>query len=228
MRRLPIALAGVSAASLAAVTAFAGTAGAHTSPALESLSHPAAVHPLPKGECYGLMKGDSGRAILSQNFEQSMSQFDSAGASDFPAGVCRTISGVQTAGVYFNGAGPADSVNVIFYTNHSPTSRAGIAHPGRVTHEYDDLSFTDSTGSGALGVTIPKTKTSKGGWVSFVANMDFATGGEWGWEVSTIQQGNPDVWENPGGSGICKTWNTNFNCFGVAGDDMVSLIGTGK
>lgn len=227
MRALTLSVAGVGAAALAAMTAFAGTAGAGTGPAPAHQNGPVTSGPtIPgKGECYGNMMGDTGSAIVSQNFAAGMTQYNSAGATDFPAGTCITLTSVGTTGMYFNGSGPAASVNVLYY-NSQTSARVGLVHPGSVLAEYDNLAYKDSTGLGSLSVKIPKTKTKKGGWISFVVNMDFAVGGEWGWEVSSTQPGNPDVWENPGGGfGVCPTWDINVNCTGIAGDYMVSLIG---
>jgi hypothetical protein len=220
MRSRILAVAGISAAALAAATAFAGTAGAHSAPGAMVHGHAAVSHAsVTKGSCYSNMADDAADGVLSQNFTDSgFDIYDAAGAADFAKGKkCKSITKVTTVGQYFNGAGPADSVNVLFY-------KGGGSTPGGVTKEYDALSYTDSTGLGSLGTTIPKTKGKHGGWVSVVANMAFASGGEWGWEISTDQPGNPDVWENPGGGfGVCSSWDTNVDCIGVAGDYMVTL-----
>jgi hypothetical protein len=224
MRSRILAVAGVSAAALAAATAFAGTAGASSNHVAPAIQHTVSSHATPaKGKaCYSLTSDDSGTGIVSQNFtDAGFSQYDAAGAADFSGGKkCKAITSVDTTGVYFNGAGPADSVNVIFYKDASGA-------PGTVMKEYDGLSYTDSTGTGSLNITVPKTKAKHKGtyWVSVVANMAFSAGGEWGWELSTDTNGNADQWENPGGGlgTSCTTWGPNLTCLGFGGDYMVTL-----
>jgi hypothetical protein len=56
-------------------------------------------------------------------------------------------------------------------------------------------------------------------------------GGEWGWEISSVQHGKMAMWRNPpGGFGVCPTWDTTENCFGAGyGPDlMFALKGTLK
>src|SRR5512141_2594675 len=56
-------------------------------------------------------------STTSQNFEPTMDQFDSQVADDFTiSGAGWRITHVSVSGQYFNGTGPADSVNVIFYS----------------------------------------------------------------------------------------------------------------
>jgi len=65
-------------------------------------------------------------------------------------------------------------------------------------------------------------------WVSVVANMDFSTGGEWGWNSRTATSNNPAVWQNPGGGfGMCESWTPNATCIGNPGDSdlLFSLSG---
>ena len=60
-----------------------------------------------------------GFLLSSQNFEAASNAYDDELADDFvvPGGVSWTISTVDVAGEYFNGPGPANSVNVNFYAN---------------------------------------------------------------------------------------------------------------
>src|SRR3954447_24488354 len=87
MRILPTV--GVSAVALIAAAALAPMASAGTHPSPVSGSHhkaaipakigPDAVRPL----CFSNLVGDSGIGIVSQNFESSFDQYDSAGADNF-------------------------------------------------------------------------------------------------------------------------------------------------
>ena len=89
-----------------------------------------------------------------------------------------TIDQVDAAGVYFNGTGPLNSVNVSFYSDAS-----GL--PGSQVATRPSLAAVDSAGS--LTIPIPSAVTLGSGhyWVSVQANMDFATGGQWGWTDRT-------------------------------------------
>src|SRR5207342_3030660 len=56
---------------------------------------------------------------VSQDFETANDAFDAQLGDDFvvPAGQTWSISLVSLRGLYFNGPGPAASMNVYFYTN---------------------------------------------------------------------------------------------------------------
>jgi hypothetical protein len=217
----------VSLAACAAVLSVAATsasgANAHRTPTVTAGAHAPGDSSTvgKKGECYinppGPRKGRDDIAVLSDRFtDPDFEAYNSAGAADFKK--CRTVSQIDTAGVYFNGSGPAQSVDVAFYKLKGTL-------PGKLTKQYSNLSYTDSTGTGSLSVKIPTTKTKKGGWVSVVAEMDFSSGGEWGWDITSNQQHNPDAWENPGGGfGTgCASWNTVWTCLGDLGDWVVTL-----
>ena len=63
-------------------------------------------------------------------------------------------------------------------------------------------------------------------WVSVQANMDFALGGEWGWETSTVTNGSPAAWQNPGdgfGTG-CTSWGVEIVCVPVGGPDKMFAL----
>jgi hypothetical protein len=216
-RILPVvgasALALVAAAALAPMASASGSASA-THTGVAATSHVAAM----KGACYKNTTGDTGTGITSANYSDQTG-IDAAGAADFKVKKKCKITKVQTVGVYYNGSGPADSVNVFIYK-----SSKGV--PGKIVSEQDNLKYTDATGIGSLGVKLPKTvKLKKGSYfVSVVANMTFAVGGQWGWETSTNQPGNPDLWQNPDdgyGTG-CTTWQP-LTCIGYTGDWMVTL-----
>ena len=63
--------------------------------------------------------GSVGTGSVSQNFETANDAFDNQVADDFvvPAGQTWTIQQVNVTGSYFNGNGPATSVNVFFYSD---------------------------------------------------------------------------------------------------------------
>jgi hypothetical protein len=171
---------------------------------------------------YDQSGNDFGSAVVSQDFETDFDSYDAELADDFtvPDGPIWRVKEIDVTGQYFSGSGPVRSVNVIFYSDKS-----GV--PGKVVHEFDNRKVIDNTGS--FAIALPKAIWMKPGryWVSVVANMDFTTGGEWGWETQTTSQGGAALWQNPGGGfGSCTTWGTTGNCVSNgAGDLMFTLRG---
>lgn len=156
---------------------------------------------------------DSGLGVVSQN--------ESAAADDFtvPEGRTWTIKEVDVTGVYFNGAGPADSETVTFYKAvKGGVGKAVASYPGRIGIE---------DGYGSFRISIPKTKLKSGTYfVSVVINMPFEEGGEWHWENMLQVHGNAPEWEDPTGGGDCQTWTLETTCFGPGiGDHFFKLRG---
>jgi len=197
------------------------TAAAHSSPTTS-----ASLRSQPDEElCYDQSSNDSGIGIVSQNFEASFDQYDAAGADDFTLlGDC-TMEAVIAYGVYFSGSGQARDETVTIYKNKK-------GKPGAVISQQT-VSGDDS--SGVLDMDLPEEVPLKAGsyWLSVQVNMDFAAGGEWGWETTLDQHGYPAQWENPGngfGTG-CTSWNTLTSCinagegpdfmFGIEGDPIL-------
>ena len=215
-----LAVAGVTAAALATAFTFTGTASAHTTGSAVAHHAVTATKAAPaKGGCYSNNDpaGDTGVGVTSANYSDNESD-NTQGAVDFSVKKSCVITKVTTTGIYYNGSGPADSVNVIFYKNTK-------GEPGKVVKEYDNLKYTDSTGTGALAVKIKKTTLKKGKYfVTVAANMTLGTGGQWGWELTSNQKGAMDQWENQGGGfGVCPTWGDVLSCVGFGNDFMVAL-----
>jgi hypothetical protein len=164
---------------------------------------------------------DSGVGISSQNFEASFDAYDDQAADDFkvPVGHKWKVKKVIVTGVYYNGSGPAVSENVFFY------KKSGTL-PGILKAEFDNVVGVDN-GTGSFTISLPSNAVLSGGltgsgktyWVSVQVNMDFNSGGQWGWEGSLNTLGNPDAWQNPGngfGTG-CTTWGVETSCIGDFG-----------
>ena len=94
---------------------------------------------------------------------------------------------------------------------------------------YADATILSDNG-GDFKVAVPKTVVKGTTWVAVQANLDFAQGGEWGWENQTTVVGSAAAWENPGdgfGTG-CTTWKTETSCIADGqGDHMFTLLGKG-
>lgn len=172
---------------------------------------------------YSQNDNDTGVGVVSQNFEPDFDVYDSQLADDFVVPDPRhpwQITGITVTGVYFSGSGPATSENVTFYKDSN-----GV--PGEIKNAQTVVG-ADSNGS----FTIPLDKFALPPghyWVSVQANMDFSSGGEWGWETRSVQNGDAALWENPGngfGTG-CTSWTNMSACVdaGAGPDVMFSLSG---
>lgn len=186
-----------------------------------------AVSPSPLVVLYDQNDNDAGNAYTSQKFEADLDAFDNQGADDFvvPAGVAWGVQEVLITGAYYNGTGPAPTLNVTFY-------RDAGGKPGKVRADFPAVVPVDN-GTGSFAIKLPKRVTLKPGtyWVSVQANMDFAVGGQWGWQARTVQSNNPAQWQNPAdgfGTG-CASYAAMGTCLGSAAPDfMFTLTGKSK
>ena len=168
----------------------------------------------------------NGVALGSMNLTSTSSD-DNQVADDFviPKGKVWTITEVDVSGLYYNGFGPANSENVLFY-------RSANGLPGKPIAKgaYNNLQGSD--GDGDFAITLPgRGLRLRPGhyWISVVANMDFDEAGDWGWDLSSTVHGDQAAWRNPGGGyGFCRNWGTLENCVGVVADTMFQLRGKSK
>lgn len=212
MRPRILPLVGVSVAALALATTFAPVAGAHgvkPSPTY----HGKSLHivPLKKGNCYSSLHNDTGDAINSQNFESAFAIYNDTAADNFSVKKTCNVTGIYVPGQYYNGAGPATSETVTFYKDAN-------GKPGAVE---DSQTVTGSDSAGTFTIPLNTVAVSPGmHWVSVVVNMDFSTGGQWGWEMTSNQkQGSNGAWENPqdGFASGCTTFMDVVGCTQPAG-----------
>jgi hypothetical protein len=222
-------------ASVAALALCAGSASAagHHPAAQAKSSHSAAKFKNADRTAtvlYDQNDDSQGYADISQNFESTFDVYDSQGSDDFtvPEGAKWSIKEVDVTGLYFNGTGLADSVNVYFYKDKN-------GHPGKLVASAEGIDAGDD-GFGNFAISLPKkSATLKSGhyWVSVQVNMSFSTGqGEWGWATRTTQAGDPAQWQDPGdgfGTG-CTSWSEEQTCLGGVGgiDHMFTLRGKSK
>ena len=219
-------LAGVSVLAVSAAPAFA----ASTHPNIQTTqakAHGAARKGTDRtlSVLYDQTSNPSGSYISSQNFGSGNTS-NTAAADDFvvPEGQTWIVKEVDIPGVYFNGSGPAKSESVTFFKDKH-------AKVGKIVDDLEGLHGTDDFGSFAITLGEKGVKLKSGHyWVSVVTNMDFSGGGEWGWENQTpgTTEGDPAMWENPGGT-KCQTWTAESVCFGASvGDQMFTLKGKAK
>jgi hypothetical protein len=187
--------------------AVAGTAGASRAPQFTHKGT-AAAKPMHVDKAFcSQLDNDNGVGIVSQNFETTFDAYDSYGADDCKTKRKKTIHTVTAIGVYFNGSGPASSETVTVYNN-----AAGL--PGSTLATQTQVG---ADAGGTFTITLSPGITMKRGkhWISVVANMNFSSGGEWGWNTNNTQKGYPSAWENPGGgfsSTGCTSWKATTTC----------------
>ena len=205
------------ALAVAVVAAFGTGAGARPAPKPSAVHHGAAaavrVHPNANKNLYNQNNNDSGIGIVSQDFEATFDAYDSQGADNFKLKAKSAVKEVVVTGVYFNGSGPANAVNVYFYKDNG-----GL--PGAQSASFIGLPYTDLSGFGSFDVKVPSLTLKKGNyWVSVQARMDFGVGGEWGWEGNLVAHGAGAAWQNPGDgfSTGCTTYANEVGCLGNLG-----------
>lgn len=216
-RASALALAAVGALTLSTFAAAAAPTKSVSGVAVKAQSQSLAA------VLYDQNDNDSGNAISSQNFEAAYDVYDNMGADDFvvPAGQKWTVSEVDVTGQYT--VGPAASVHITFYKNKKNL-------PQNMVADYPAVKCGDTAGSFVCKLpTGAKLKAGKY-WVSVQANMDFGVGGQWYWQVRSVQAGNEGVWQNPGdgfGTG-CTTWGSLSTCIANGPDLMFTLRGKSK
>jgi hypothetical protein len=169
--------------------------------------------------------GTAANGFPSQNFESSYDAYDAAGADDFvvsdAAGwsigafnfqIATSLGGDPTAATY--------DINVYPDSGGLPGGAASCAYsalPGTLDPQFTSLS---------VSLPAPCNLAQGTHWVSMVANLDFAVGGQVYWALGTQMPapGSDAAWENPGdGFGLgCATWTDAATC--GAGSGLVTAL----
>lgn len=154
------------------------------------------IHGPPPGSTtlYDQNIGDGSYGWFSQTLS-SYPQYDEYLADDFkvPAGHTWKVKEVDTTGFYYNGPGPASSVNVLFWKD-----KKGLPDKGSKVAECDNLN-AGGLATGSFQIKLPKSckvklKGSTNGkryWVTVQANMQgFFTSGYWAWQSNLTIKNN--------------------------------------
>ncbi len=191
---LPIVGLGISAVVLGATFAPIASAGGSHIPSTtitSSATQPTRVQPGSNRVCYAQLDNDNGISIVSQNFEAAYDVYDTRGADDFTMSQSCVVRRVQVAGAYLNGPGPARSENVTIYK-----SLHGLP-AGVVSNQANVVGVDDGTGNLQIALRAPVPLQADVTYiVSVQVNMDFATGGEWGWSTNNTRRGFGASWRN--------------------------------
>ncbi|HEX3653954.1 MAG TPA: hypothetical protein VHU18_14135 [Rhizomicrobium sp.] len=198
------------------------------------------IHAPPKGlaTLYDQNIGDSSYGFFSQTLS-SYPQYDEYLADDFkvPAGHSWKVKEVDVTGFYYIGAGPASSVNVLFWKN-----KGSLPKNGDPKVECDNITPSSDVG-GTFQIKLPKTckVNLKGGtngasyWVTVQANMKgINTSGYWAWTANLGVANNQAAGYWYGGSvGVndpkCLTqFESISDCTGSTVDFAFALLGKDK
>jgi hypothetical protein len=187
---------------------------------------PILIKPIPKFPevvLYDQLDNPGTFSFVSQEFPD-LPEFTAFLADDLvvPGGESWQITEVDAQGVYFNGPGPANNFNVLFYQDSG-----GLPGPNVYTRTAQP--YVNSGGLFEVALTVPVTLTPGTYWVSVQAHMIADPNGQWGWTDRTVQANSPATWQNPGGGfGVCPTWDLRTTCIGdpAAPDQMFRLVGT--
>src|SRR6185437_7420966 len=217
-----VLFAGAAALALTGGSAIAKPA--HPTLSVKASSHAFHVILPHAGAGYSQRDNDNGVGIVSQNFlDSGFSIYDAAGADDFKLKKKAKLTEVDVDGIYFNGYGPAASIDVHYYANSG-----GV--PGKEVAKCLGASYSDETGFGTFDVPCKASfKAKKTAWVSVAANMAFGSGGEWGWNTNNTVRNGASQWQNPG-SGFatgCSSWGTTTTYIpsGEGGDFSYAVLG---
>lgn len=177
---------------------------------------------------YDQMDNPGTNSITSQNFETVNDIFDSFAADDFALmDMTYNVESIDVLGVYYNGSGPATSVNVWFYTcNGSGGLPTDIVYSA--LYIIPSAGLTD--GSFSIPLPVPAVLNEGWYWLCVQANMDYSSGGQWGWTGRTVQSWSESAWKNPGGGFVtictpswgyrvtnCAVGSDPDNCFRLNG-----------
>jgi hypothetical protein len=208
-----------AAAALAAVTVsptLGAVASAAASPGVTPTSQATSTAPAAGRTCYSALDNDAGVGINSQNYEDSLAEFDDAAATDVILEKKCVVTGLIVPGHHCNKVAPSETVT--FYQDRH-------GKPGKVINTQtvagDDV-------FGYFTITIDPVPLPKGtSWVSVVANASLEGFCQWAWELTTDHTGSEDMWQNPaGGFGVCPTWDDVVTCtLADASDLMIALAG---
>lgn len=230
---------------LAAAAAFALTAGGAVAATpmnaagVRGTAHPV-HHVLPNGMAtlYDQNIADGAYGFFSQTLS-SYPQYDEYLADDFtvPAGHKWKVKEVDVTGFYYIGAGPASSVNVLFWND-----KKDLPH-GKAAVDCENITPASGLSTGVFGIKLPKScaVNLKGGtsgktyWVTVQANMKGEnTSGYWAWSTNNEIAGNQGAGYWYGGSvGVndpaCLTsFHTMSDCTGSTVDFAFALLGKDK
>jgi hypothetical protein len=173
----------------------------------------------PAQVCYS--QPSNGNGVVSQ-YVGNGSPYNTLGADDFTlGGTGCSITSLTVSGFTGNMGTVVGSFNVTFYYD------SGSGQPGSMAGQPMSIPW-NGTFSGSYALPLPGAgfvaQPNTTYWVSVQA-VNVSAGDVWYWSTANIQ-GNPAVWQNPGGGfGVCPTWAVLASCVGVNDDFAFDLNG---
>ena len=218
------------ASAYAAGNPMPATGGAHG-----TAQHVTHVPPPGLTTLYDQNIGDASYGWFSQTLS-SYPQYDEYLADDFkvPAGHTWKVKEVDTTGFYYNGSGPASSVNVLFWHDSK-----GLPNKDSKVVECDNLTPKSGLDTGSYQVKLPKTcnvklKGGKRYWVTVQANLKgINTSGYWAWmQNKTVANKQAAGYYYGGGNSVSdpqclQQFEAISDCWSVGQVDLAfALLGT--
>ena len=166
-------------------------------------------------------------ATSSQNYEASLNAYDDELADDFVVtdNMGWMVNQVEVDGQYFNGPGPATTVNIRFYTDSG-------GFPGSTVAERLNVAFTQGPEPGDFVAPLTQPVPLGPGlyWISVQANQNFTPNGQWGWTDRIVSVNSGAAWRNPGNgyNTNCVAWGRRSTTCGIdapAPDQVFRLLG---
>jgi hypothetical protein len=181
--------------------------------------------------------GDASYGWFSQTLS-SYPQYDEYLADDFmvPAGHTWKVKEVDTTGFYYIGAGPASSVNLLFWND-----KKGLPDKDSKVAECDNLTPKSGLDTGSFQLKLPKSckanfksgAKDKRYWITVQANMaGINTSGYWAWMQNlTVNNNQGAGYYYGGGNSVAdpqclQRFETISDCWNAGQVDLAfSLIG---
>ena len=133
--------------------------------------------------------------IATQNFvDPTNDPYDTIGADDFvvPAGETWTVDEVLVVGGYWGGTGPITAADIFFYADNG-------GMPGDVMAAFEGSAIIENGGIVTATLATPLVLTEGTYWMGYAGVLEFAVGGQCGWQPSNGPHGNEFYWINAGG-----------------------------
>jgi hypothetical protein len=142
--------------------------------------------------CYTQLDQQEVVAIPSQRMEPEFSIYNTRAVDDFAVAAPCRVQSVDVVGTFYDGLGPITSAEIVVYADKGARPGAVIARRTAAAPGNQDM--------GSFRIALPRSVPLAPGtyWLSVRVDMDFATGGQWGWLTSSLQHGVAARWKNPG------------------------------
>jgi hypothetical protein len=170
------------------------------------------------GCAFRQLSDPNGVAVVSQNLEAALDQYDVAAADDFTcARSVQKLRRITIEGAFFNGTGSSQMPLDIAILRNDRTGEDDEPSDGPAVCSYHLTVDGSSDGTFVVDVRDTRCRLHAGRtyWLQAQLSLDF-TQGQWGWLATDRSKRLPADWVNPGdGYG---TGCTSYSAPGAGGD----------